>query len=173
MEVLDRQGRIIWRAKPQKRLVMSRTAAAIMTNMLEGVIQEGTGKKARVLGRPVAGKTGTTDNYKDALFIGFAPTIAAGVWVGNDLGSTLGNRETGARAALPIWIEFMAAALSNQTHQRSPQFKHRKATKCRRKTYVDETKVHRVFDHLGVVIQSPLFPAHRFQKGLCKKNGAD
>ena len=117
MEVMDRQGRIIWRTKPQKRLVMSRTTAAIMTNMLEGVIQEGTGKKARVLGRPVAGKTGTTNNYKDALFIGFAPTIAAGVWVGNDPGSTLGNKETGARAALPIWIEFMAAALSDQPHQ--------------------------------------------------------
>jgi penicillin-binding protein 1A len=117
MEVLDRQGRIIWRTKPQKRLVMSRTTAAIMTNMLEGVIQEGTGKKARVLGRPVAGKTGTTNSYKDALFIGFAPTIAAGVWVGNDLGSTLGDKETGARAALPIWIEFMSAALSDQPHQ--------------------------------------------------------
>jgi penicillin-binding protein 1A len=117
MEVVDRQGRIIWRVKPQKRLVMSRSAAAIITNMLQGVIQEGTGRKARHLGRPLAGKTGTTNNYKDALFIGFSPSIAAGVWVGNDLGDTLGDKETGARAALPIWIEFMSVALDNEPHQ--------------------------------------------------------
>ena len=117
IEVLDRQARVIWRTKTQKRLVMSRSAAAIITNMLEGVIQEGTGSAARVLGRPVAGKTGTTNNYKDALFIGFAPSIAAGVWVGDELGNSLGKKETGARAALPIWIEFMTAALSNQPHQ--------------------------------------------------------
>jgi penicillin-binding protein 1A len=117
MEVVDRQGRIIWRVKSQKRLVMSRSAAAIITNMLQGVIQEGTGRKARHLGRPLGGKTGTTNDYKDALFIGFSPSIAAGVWVGNDLGGTLGDRETGARAALPIWIEFMSVALDSQPHQ--------------------------------------------------------
>ena len=117
LEVVDRQGRVIWRFKSQKRLVMSRSAAAIITNMLQGVIQEGTGKKARHLGRPLGGKTGTTNNYKDALFIGFSPSIAAGVWVGNDLGETLGDKETGARAALPIWIEFMSATLDNQPHQ--------------------------------------------------------
>ena len=107
MEVLDRKGRIIWRVKPQKKVAMSRAGAAIMTNMLEGVIQEGTGKKARVIQQPIAGKTGTTNDYKDALFIGFSPSIAAGVWVGQDVFSTLGEWETGAKAALPIWIEFM------------------------------------------------------------------
>jgi len=117
IEVMDRQGRVIWRVKPQKRLVMSRSAAAIVTNMLVGVIQEGTGRKARVIGRPIGGKTGTTSNYKDALFIGFSPSIATGVWVGNDLGETLGNKETGAKAALPIWIEFMDAALANEFNQ--------------------------------------------------------
>ena len=117
VEVTDRQGRIIWRIKPQRRLVMSRTGAAIITNMLEAVVQEGTGRKARMLSRPVAGKTGTSNSYKDALFIGFAPSIATGVWVGNDDNSTLGQRETGARAALPIWVEFMTAALSGQPHQ--------------------------------------------------------
>ena len=117
MEVVDRQGRVIWRFRSQKRLVMSRSAAAIITNMLQGVIQEGTGRMARHLGRPLAGKTGTTNNYKDALFIGFSPSIAAGVWVGNDLGGTLGDKETGASAALPIWIEFMSVALSSETHQ--------------------------------------------------------
>jgi penicillin-binding protein 1A len=117
IEVMDRQGRVIWRVKPQKRLVMSRSAAAIVTNMLAGVIQEGTGKKARVIGHPIGGKTGTTSNYKDALFIGFSPSIATGVWVGNDLGGTLGDKETGAKAALPIWIEFMDAALATEFHQ--------------------------------------------------------
>jgi penicillin-binding protein 1A len=107
MEVSDHRNRIIWRAKPQKKLVLSREASAIMTNMLEGVIQEGTGRAARVLRGPVAGKTGTTNKYQDALFVGFSPAIAAGVWVGRDRGGTLGDRETGAQAALPIWIQFM------------------------------------------------------------------
>ena len=107
LEALDPQGRVIWRARPEKKLVMTREGAAVITNMLEGVIQEGTGRKARSLQGPLAGKTGTTDNCHDALFIGFSPTIAAGVWVGLDQGGSLGNRETGARAALPIWIDFM------------------------------------------------------------------
>jgi penicillin-binding protein 1A len=96
---------------------MSRAAAAIITNMLAAVVQEGTGRKARIIGRPIAGKTGTSNSYKDALFIGFDPSVAAGVWVGNDDGSTLGDRETGSRAALPIWIEFMTAALSRRPLQ--------------------------------------------------------
>lgn len=110
MEVLDPQGKDIWRIKPKKRITMSREGAAIITNMLQGVINEGTGRKARSLKLPVAGKTGTTDACRDALFVGFSPSIAAGVWVGNDGFTTLGKRETGARAALPIWMEFMAKA---------------------------------------------------------------
>jgi penicillin-binding protein 1A len=110
MEVSDHRNRIIWRSQPQKKLVMSREGAAIVTNMLEGAVQEGTGSKARILRGPVAGKTGTTNNYQDALFVGFSPSIAAGVWVGLDPGGTLGDRETGAKAALPIWIQFMKNA---------------------------------------------------------------
>jgi penicillin-binding protein 1A len=117
MEVTDHRERIIWRAKPQKRLAMTREGAAIVTNMLEGVIQEGTGRKARSLRGPIAGKTGTTDNYNDALFIGFSPEIATGIWVGRDLGGTLGQKETGAKAALPIWMEFMETALANKSNQ--------------------------------------------------------
>ena len=116
LEVSDRQGRIIWRTKPQKRLVMSRSTAAIVTNMLEGVVNEGTGRHAQVLGKAVAGKTGTSNDYKDALFVGFSPRIIAGVWVGRDRGGSLGDRETGARAALPIWIDFMQVALQNEPH---------------------------------------------------------
>ena len=117
LEIVDRQGRVVWRAKSQKRLVMSRAGAAIMTNMLEGVIKEGTGRRAQILGRAVAGKTGTSNDYKDALFIGFSPHVIAGVWVGRDAGSSLGAKETGAKAALPIWIDFMKAALENEPHQ--------------------------------------------------------
>ncbi len=114
MEVVDHNGRIVWRAKPKKRLVMSRTGAAIMTDMLMAVVKEGTGKKASIIKRPVAGKTGTTDKCKDALFIGFSPSIATGVWVGRDKFVSLGKRETGARAALPIWMEFMEKALADK-----------------------------------------------------------
>lgn len=110
LEVSDHRGRVIWRAKPQKKLVMSREGAAIVTNLLEGVVREGTGRKANILRGPVAGKTGTTNNYHDALFVGFTPAIAAGVWVGLDLGGALGDRETGAKAALPIWVQFMQSA---------------------------------------------------------------
>jgi len=85
--------------------------------MLSGVIKEGTGIKARVVDHPVAGKTGTTNQYKDALFVGFSPAIAAGVWVGRDEYKTLGNLETGARSALPIWIEFMTKALAGRPFQ--------------------------------------------------------
>jgi penicillin-binding protein 1A len=88
--------------------------AAIMTDMLQAVVQTGTGKAARRLGRPLAGKTGTTDTFKDALFLGFSPTVATGVWVGMDHHGTLGSMETGARAALPIWIAFMEQVLADQ-----------------------------------------------------------
>ena len=117
MEVTDHRGRIIWHGRPHKRLVMSREGAAIITNMLEGVVLEGTGRRARALQVPLAGKTGTTDNYKDALFVGFSPAVAAGVWVGRDAGGTLGDKETGAKAALPIWIQLMQATLADGSNQ--------------------------------------------------------
>ncbi len=117
VDVLDDGNQSIWKPATEKRIAMSRENAAIMSNILEGVILEGTGKKAKSIHRPVAGKTGTTNNYKDALFIGFSPTIATGVWVGCDDFSTLGAKETGARAALPIWIEFMKNALENQEYE--------------------------------------------------------
>ncbi|MBU4389485.1 MAG: PBP1A family penicillin-binding protein, partial [Proteobacteria bacterium] len=82
IEVVDHNEHVVWRAKPKKRLVMSHTSAAIMTDMLTGVVKEGTGQKAHIIKRPVGGKTGTTDKFKDALFIGFSPSIATGVWVG-------------------------------------------------------------------------------------------
>jgi penicillin-binding protein 1A len=112
--VKDASGRTVWKAKPKQRIAMSPVGAAIMTDMLQAVIREGTGRRARSLPQPLAGKTGTTNDYRDALFVGYAPTIATGVWVGNDDASTLGPMETGARAALPIWKPFMRAALEGQ-----------------------------------------------------------
>lgn len=115
--VVDDAGHTILKAKPKQRIAMSRSGATIVTDMLEAVIQEGTGQKARILPRPIAGKTGTTNDYKDALFVGYSPSIAAGVWVGNDDGTTLGHEETGSRAALPIWILFMQKALDQKGQQ--------------------------------------------------------
>lgn len=117
MEVLDQNERVLWRIKPRKKLAMSRSGASIITNMLKGVIAEGTGRKARILRHAVAGKTGTSDEVKDALFIGFSPSISTGVWVGQDDFTPMGNRETGATAALPIWIEFMKKALADKPYQ--------------------------------------------------------
>jgi penicillin-binding protein 1A len=85
-----------------------------MVNILEGVVQRGTAAKAAELGRPLAGKTGTTNDSKDAWFIGFSPDLVVGVWVGYDRPRSLGDRETGASVALPIWIEIMQAALDGQ-----------------------------------------------------------
>jgi membrane carboxypeptidase/penicillin-binding protein len=82
-----------------------------MTSMLREVVLHGTGVAATRLKYPVAGKTGTTNDFTDAWFIGFSPAITCGVWVGFDEKKTLGNKETGARAALPIWMDFMARAL--------------------------------------------------------------
>jgi penicillin-binding protein 1A len=81
--------------------------------MLEEVIQFGTGIAAKPLGRPAAGKTGTTQDYTDAWFVGYTPQLTAGVWVGfDDKQISLGKKETGARAALPIWLEFMQGAVA-------------------------------------------------------------
>jgi len=113
-KILDRNRRIIWQHTPQLKIVLSRQVAAITTNMLEGVINEGTGKRAKTLDRPVAGKTGTTDHCKDALFIGFSPSVATGVWVGTDNHTSLGEKETGAKAALPVWIDVMRQTFQNQ-----------------------------------------------------------
>ncbi|MDY6823804.1 MAG: PBP1A family penicillin-binding protein [Thermodesulfobacteriota bacterium] len=108
--VMDRNGRILWQAKPGETIVMPAANAAIITDMLQGVIREGTGQRANDIQCPVAGKTGTTDSFKDALFLGFSRKIATGVWTGTDDYTTLGKWETGAKAALPIWEQFMKTA---------------------------------------------------------------
>src|SRR6201997_2204025 len=111
--VTSYEGALLEEAHPEVHDVLSPDVARTMTAMLEEVIQFGTGIQARSLGRPAAGKTGTTQDYTDAWFIGFTPQITAGVWVGyDDKQISLGKKETGARAALPIWLEFMQHALA-------------------------------------------------------------
>jgi penicillin-binding protein 1A len=109
--VEDAEGQILEKHVPLGERVMSEQQAFVMTSMLQGVVQRGTATRAKVLNRPVAGKTGTTNDFIDAWFVGYSPTLVAGVWVGIDDREPLGSKETGGRSALPIWIEFMQQAL--------------------------------------------------------------
>ncbi|MBI3596033.1 MAG: PBP1A family penicillin-binding protein [Nitrospirae bacterium] len=110
LSVADSSGRVLEEHEPVANEVIAKETAYVITNMMEDVIQKGTGWRAKVLGRPLAGKTGTTNDFTDAWFVGFAPNLVAGVWVGFDDVRSLGDREAGASAALPIWIGFMRAA---------------------------------------------------------------
>jgi penicillin-binding protein 1A len=109
--VTSYDGNVLEEDRPNVTDVISPDVARTMTAMLEDVVQFGTGVRAKELGRPSAGKTGTTNDFTDAWYIGFTPQLSAGVWVGNDDPRvSLGKTETGARAALPIWLEFMQKA---------------------------------------------------------------
>jgi penicillin-binding protein 1A len=99
--------------RPHFERVMDPAVAYVVTNMMESVVQKGTGQKAKELGRPVAGKTGTTNDTHDAWFVGFTPDLIAGVWVGFDSERSLGSHETGGVAACPIWTAFMKEALAD------------------------------------------------------------
>jgi penicillin-binding protein 1A len=105
--ITDSKGRIIESNEPEAEEVMSPQTAYQITSMMKDVVEYGTGWRARALGRPVAGKTGTTNDYRDAWFVGYTPQIVAAVWVGFDNMRPLGAQETGARAASPIWVSFM------------------------------------------------------------------
>ncbi len=108
-------GALLEQAHPAVHDVVEPDVARTMTAMLEDVVQFGTGMPARALGRPAGGKTGTTNDFTDAWFIGFTPQLTAGVWVGyDDTAVSLGKPETGAIAALPIWLEFMRGALAGK-----------------------------------------------------------
>lgn len=109
--VTDAQGQILEFHESTKHEVLPKAVAYLMTNLLQDVVQHGTGQRAKVLNRPVAGKTGTTNDFADAWFVGFSPNLAVGVWVGFDDRRSLGDREAGARVALPVWIDFMRSAL--------------------------------------------------------------
>jgi penicillin-binding protein 1A len=108
------EGALIYEAHPTVYDVLSPQVADTMTAMLEDVVNIGTGIRARTLKRPSGGKTGTTQDWTDAWYLGFTPSLTAGVWVGNDDPRiSLGRGEQGARTALPIWLEYMKGALDN------------------------------------------------------------
>jgi len=110
-KIIDGEGNILEENGVEKERAISEEIAQKMNILLKGPVEYGTAKGASRIGFPVAGKTGTTSNYYDALFIGYSPHIATGVWVGFDARTTLGKGESGARVCLPIWMNFMASAL--------------------------------------------------------------
>ncbi len=110
--VTDSKGRILESNEPEAEEVISPQTAFLITSMLEDVVKNGTGWRAKALGRPVAGKTGTTNDYRDAWFVGYTTNIVSAVWVGFDDTKPLGVQETGARAASPIWVLFMKNFIS-------------------------------------------------------------
>ena len=113
-KVTDYEGRVLEEDYPDVKDVISTRTARIMTSMLREVVLHGTGVAAAKMALPVAGKTGTTNDFTDAWFVGFSPTMTCGVWVGFDEKKTLGAKETGARAALPIWMSFMSDAMAGK-----------------------------------------------------------
>jgi penicillin-binding protein 1A len=132
--VEDRNGKVIWRADRREcdhctagftgaespRIqrtgdqVMDPITAYQITSMLEGVVQRGTATQASSIGKPLGGKTGTTNDYRSAWFMGFSPHLVVGVYIGFDDNRSLGNNETGAVAAVPIFTEFMGEALKDK-----------------------------------------------------------
>ncbi|HVP53467.1 MAG TPA: PBP1A family penicillin-binding protein [Candidatus Eisenbacteria bacterium] len=113
-KVEDYDGRVLEEDYPEVKDVVSARTARIMVSMLREVVLHGTGAAAAKLNHPLGGKTGTTNDFTDAWFVGFSPSITCGVWVGYDEKKTLGNKETGAMAALPIWMDFMRVALQGR-----------------------------------------------------------
>ncbi len=115
LKITDRDGNVIEEAVSERRKVIEKDTAFIMTNLMESVVQHGTGQRIKALGRPAAGKTGTTNDMYDAWYIGYTPEYITGVWVGFDTEAPLGKTETGAVAASPIWLGFMKQVLANES----------------------------------------------------------
>jgi penicillin-binding protein 1A len=113
-KIEDRFGNILEEMNPVRQKVIDSSTAYLVTSLLEGVVQFGTAQRVRALGRPVAGKTGTTNNLHDAWFVGYTPRFITGVWVGFDQERSLGKGETGSRAASPIWLGYMKKILENE-----------------------------------------------------------
>lgn len=112
--IQNRKGEVLYTSTPDVTQPISPGVAYIVTSLMQSVVDHGTGKKVKSLNRPVAGKTGTTNNYVDAWFMGYTPELVTGVWVGKDKDEPLGRNETGSRAAIPIWLQYMQEALVNK-----------------------------------------------------------
>lgn len=121
LRITDRDGNTIEENRPQAQDSVRADTAYLMTSLLRGVVEHGTATRARALKRPVSGKTGTTNDYTDAWFVGFEPSLVASVWVGyDDKRESLGKKEEGARAALPIWMDFWAQAMKDHPIDQYP-----------------------------------------------------
>ena len=120
-KVTDYEGHIMEQDFADVRDVISAHSARVMVELLQGVVQHGTAFAASKLNHPLAGKTGTTNDFTDAWFMGFSPSITCGIWVGYDEKKTLGNKETGAQAALPIWMDFMRVAIAGRKDEQFPE----------------------------------------------------
>ncbi|MBU2260644.1 MAG: PBP1A family penicillin-binding protein [Proteobacteria bacterium] len=113
-KIVDRTGHVFEETQPRIEQVIDPRIAFMTSYIMQDVVESGTGQRVKKLGRPVAGKTGTTDDVRDAWFLGFTPSMVAGVWVGFDQERTLGKHEVGGRAAAPIWLYFAEKALQGQ-----------------------------------------------------------
>jgi len=117
-KVSNADGIVLWSDTPAVTQVIDQQTARTMMGLLEGVTQHGTGAAVKKLNHPFGGKTGTTSDFTDAWFMGFSPSVTCGVWVGYDSRESLGKKETGAQAALPIWITFMKQAIVGKDDER-------------------------------------------------------
>ncbi len=113
-KILDRNGSDIQEMKIETRRVIEKNTAYIMTDLLQDVVRKGTARNVSALNRPVAGKTGTSSDLRDAWFIGYTPDYITGTWVGFDQERSLGEKETGSRAASPVWLDFMQEILADR-----------------------------------------------------------
>jgi penicillin-binding protein 1A len=120
MSITDREGTLLEEGRPTPRDAIRADTAYVMTNLLRGVVLRGTAGAANALKWPLAGKTGTVDDYTDAWFIGFDPNVTVGIWVGYDEKKPIGPNETGTTAALPIWVDFMREYLELRGDRENP-----------------------------------------------------
>jgi penicillin-binding protein 1A len=122
LKVSDRDGNLLEEQRPAPHDAIHADTAFVMTNLMRGVALRGTAAAASSLDWPVAGKTGTVDDYTDAWFVGFDPDITVGVWVGYDEKKPLGPGESGSQVALPIWMDFMKAYIAARGREHVPSF---------------------------------------------------
>ena len=119
-KVTNADGITLWQDTPAVNEVIDEQTARTMMTMLRDVTERGTGAAAAQLNHPLGGKTGTTSDFTDAWFLGFSPSVTCGVWVGYDSRESLGKKETGAVVALPIWVNFMRAAIAGKPDEQFP-----------------------------------------------------
>jgi penicillin-binding protein 1A len=119
-KVENYDGITLWQDRPEINEVISQQTARSMMELFQAVTAHGTGAAVSQMKHPLGGKTGTTSDYTDAWFLGFSPSVTCGVWVGFDSRQTLGEKETGARAALPIWMAFMSEAIKGKDDEKFP-----------------------------------------------------